>query len=383
MRRILLLLCCLLPLSILPVWGNEKVTPPTSPTATTPAEAELGKRTAEQIEHDCKLVKDDKALARLNAIVADIAPMTQRPDVIYTCKILDTPALNAESIPGGTVYVTKGLLDAVESDDELAGVLAHEIAHNSLRHVKKLMERESKASMMQIVTLIAAIYANKGDAVNAGQLLTMSELVKQALVNGYTTTLEAEADANAVTYLDKLKKYNPVGLYSVILGFRQIEEHHPTVELGYLKTHPYSDERRKLLEQKFKELHIPINLWAVVNFRAKVVPPLKGSADGTVLRLGDVNLFTYTTTATDMDPTTRAAEAALAINKRLLKDYIQQYEVDDDIHDGMLYINLRTVPVIALTQADANTRGMTLNALGSLIVQNIKTAIWHEAVKRS
>ncbi len=125
-----------------------------SPTATTPAETALGKKTCELIEKEYHLVKDEKAIARLNTIANNIAPYTQRPDVVYQVKILDTPGINAKSIPGGYIYVTKGLLDAVESDDELAGVLAHEIGHNSLYHVKKMAERDKKASINQIVAIL-------------------------------------------------------------------------------------------------------------------------------------------------------------------------------------------------------------------------------------
>ena len=67
------------------------------------------------------------------------------PGVAYVCKVLDTKAINAMSIPGGTVYVTKGLLDAVESDHELAGVLAHEIAHYSLYHVRRMIKKKKKS----------------------------------------------------------------------------------------------------------------------------------------------------------------------------------------------------------------------------------------------
>ncbi|MHB0936546.1 MAG: M48 family metalloprotease [Armatimonadota bacterium] len=129
------------------------------PPGTTKAEEELGKKTAERIEKDYKLVQDEEALKRLADIVTAIAPVTQRPQVVYTVKILDTGELNAMVIPGGIIYVTKGLLKAVESDDELAGVLAHEIAHNALCHAEKMMAREAKASLVQLATVIATVYA--------------------------------------------------------------------------------------------------------------------------------------------------------------------------------------------------------------------------------
>jgi hypothetical protein len=377
---ILLALLCALPALAQTPQAPEKEKKPF--TGTTAAEAELGKRTAEQIEKEIKLVKDEKAIARLNGIVAEIAPFTERPDVVYSCKILDTGALNAQSIPGGLIYITKGLLDAVESDHELAGVLAHEIAHNSLHHAKKLMERQKNASMVQVASMLALIYMNRDQSIPAADILTMSELVKQALVNGYTVELEAEADAHGVAYLAGTKKYDPVGLLSVILGFQQIDLHHPEMEMGYLKTHPYSDERRKALEKTMRDRHLPINLWNVVNFRATVVPPKKTDT-GHVLRLGDVNLFTFEVGGEGGDAAARAAAAAAAINRRLLASYVQQYDVSSDLRDNQLAITIRGVTVFTLTDADATAANLKLSTLGAFVVSNIKTALWRELVKRA
>lgn len=349
---------------------------------TTPAETELGKKTAEQIEKDYKLVKDDVAIKRLNTLAADIAPFTERPGVVYNVKILDTGALNAMAIPGGTIYITKGLLAAVESDHELAGVLAHEIAHNSLRHAKRLANKEGGISLAQLATIILAIYANKDGELPAGQIIAASELLKQALINGYTVDLEIEADDHALEYLTKTKKYDPNGLYSVILGFRQIEQRHPFTDMGMFKTHPYSDERKNLLEAKLKQLGVKINIWNVVNFKASSAPVNEGK-DGHVLRLGEVDLMTFTQAGDASNVKTRAEAAAAAINRRLAKDYLQQFDVSKDQDGNAVTIRLRWMPVFTLTQADADAAGMTLEAYSSLVVQRIKGALYEEIVKRT
>ena len=377
--RIIGLSLLLLMLGLVPVCAQSA---PAYPPTTTPAEAELGKKTAEQIEKEYKLVNDEAALKRLQAITAAIAPVTQRPQVVYTCKILDTPGLNAMAIPGGTIYVTKGLLDAVESDDELAGVLAHEIAHNSLCHARKLMEKEAKLSVAQILGAIGLLYAGRGTDISTGQVLTMSELVKRALINGYSVQLEADADAQAVAYLHKLGTYNPVGLYSVILGFLQMTRHHADVELGYLKTHPFDADRKAALEAQFDKLGIRVNLWQVVKFRAEAVPPQSEDAHGYTVRLGSVDLITLTEPNVDGDAKTRADAAVTAINKRLQRDYVQQFDVDVDNYDGQAILRLRRIPVLTLTDADAKAAGLTLDALGQLVQTRTKEAIWHEVVKR-
>ncbi|MHB9110530.1 MAG: M48 family metalloprotease [Armatimonadota bacterium] len=351
------------------------------PPGTTKAEEELGKKTAERIEKDYKLVQDEEALKRLADIVTAIAPVTQRPQVVYTVKILDTGELNAMVIPGGIIYVTKGLLKAVESDDELAGVLAHEIAHNALCHAEKMMAREAKASLVQLATVIATVYAAQNSDIGTGEVLTMSELVKRSLLNGYNVEMEIEADEQGVAYLHKLKQYNPLGLYSVILGFEQMERHSPQINMGYMKTHPYSDERKELLKKQLAKLNIPINLWQVVGFRAKVTEPAEGEKGYTV-RLGAVDLLTLTEPDGDRDAKTRANDAAAAINRRLMRDYIQLYDVEVAKIDGNTMLRMRRIPVITLTEADAKAAGLSLDALANLTMQRARSAIWQEVVKR-
>lgn len=351
------------------------------PPGTTKAEEELGRKTAERIEKDYKLVQDEAALKRLNDIVTAIAPVTQRPQVVYTPKILDTGELNAMVIPGGTIYVTKGLMNAVESDDELAGVLAHEIAHNAMCHAEIMMKREARLSMTQLVAVIATVYAAQSSDISTGEVLTMSELVKRSLLNGYNVAMEIEADAQGVEYLYKLKKYNPLGLYSVIMGFEQMERHSPQINMGYLKTHPYSDERKVLLNKQLAKLDIPINLWQVVGFRAKVTEPAEGEKGYTV-RLGAVDLLTFTEPDGDRDAKTRANDTAAAINRRLLRDYIQLYDVEVAKIDGKTLLRMRRIPVLTLTDADAKAAGLSLDALANLTLQRAQSAIWQEVVKR-
>ncbi|HEX2949993.1 MAG TPA: hypothetical protein VHV83_10585, partial [Armatimonadota bacterium] len=110
MRQVILICTLFFLLGAQLVWAAESPSTPAPPatpahksTATTPAEEELGKKTAEQIEKDVKLIKDDKTIAKLEAITAAIAPYTQRPDVVYHCKIMDTSEINAMAIPGGII----------------------------------------------------------------------------------------------------------------------------------------------------------------------------------------------------------------------------------------------------------------------------------------
>lgn len=389
---LLLLMCCLLGSTVI-TWGNNAIETPAavapSATATTPAEAALGKKVAEQIEKEYKLVDDEKLLARLNSIATLLAPFTQRPNVQYTCKILDSKDINAMAIPGGIMYFTSGLLQAVESDDELAGVVAHEMAHNSLYHIKRKAEQEKGHTLAQLLAVLSMAYvANTTDMGSGalGDIIIASELTKRAILNGYSKEFEAEADANAVKYMEKSNKFDPTGLYSVILGFRLMEGGRAPQEMGYLETHPKPETRMALIKRTMSKDGFPVNLWRVVDFRAKAMTPEEGK-EGYSVQLGTVNIVTFLAEIDGKSPATRAEEAAEAINARLTRpdERIQRIDIDSLPNDylGSADIYLRETRVIHLFPADAKAAGFrTPDAMGKMVKSNIQQAIASETLKR-
>ncbi|MHB9024799.1 MAG: M48 family metalloprotease [Armatimonadota bacterium] len=354
-----------------------------APLGTTPAEAKLGTKVCEEIEKQAKLVKDEATIKKLEAMAADIAPLTQRPKVVYRVKILDDRSLNAMAVPGGYIYMTKGLIDAVEGDDELAGVLAHEIAHNARFHQKRAAEQEAKNAWKVLLATIATIYVSstRDTDVPVEGIATTALLVMRSLNNGYTVELESEADEFGARYLYRSNKYSPVGLFSVILGFEQIERLRPQIDWGYLKTHPDPTVRRKSLEALFKELGIKINLWPVINFWASLVPPDEKETGYTV-KLGTKTRSTTLITLTEKDGDTgaksRAESFVAAVNYRLRREEVDPLQVDLDTYDlkkGLVFVRISLLPVLTLTEADAKAAGTSLGALGKTVVQGIQSAI--------
>ena len=86
----------------------------------------------------------------------------------YTFRVVDDKDVNAYSLPGGFIYVNKGLLDYVHSDDELAGVLAHEITHASHHHMVKLMHEQSKIQNVLLPALARLVGLSHGGVGNTG-----------------------------------------------------------------------------------------------------------------------------------------------------------------------------------------------------------------------
>ena len=97
-------------------------------------EIEIGREAGKELEQRYGLNLDGSANQRINRIGQQIAAASDRPHLPYTFKLLDTQEINAFAVPGGGVYVTVGMLQFVQSDDELAGVLGHEVAHIARKH---------------------------------------------------------------------------------------------------------------------------------------------------------------------------------------------------------------------------------------------------------
>jgi predicted Zn-dependent protease len=117
-------------------------------------EIEMGREAAEQVEAQIGLLDDDALHAYVRGIGAPLATASERPQLPWRFGVLDDPTANAFSLPGGFVYVTRGLLAYLDSEAELAVVLAHEVAHVTARHAVAAMSRAQLASIGLVVGAI-------------------------------------------------------------------------------------------------------------------------------------------------------------------------------------------------------------------------------------
>jgi len=226
-------------------------------TYTEEEEKQLGAEAAAQIEKEYKVLDDPEQIKRLNAILTNLAPVSNRPDVTYTVKILDTPDVNALSLPGGQLYVTRGLLEDVESDHELAGVLAHEIAHNAHRHSLHQLDKSAKLDQQLMLALLLGLAATR-DTGETSKLVLIGQMVKIGVLNGYGQEAELEADRSAVEYMVASKKYNPVGMLQFLDRLRRQEERGPQMELGIFRTHPPTRQRVEAVRGVLDAYGVPV-----------------------------------------------------------------------------------------------------------------------------
>ena len=124
----------------------------------TEKEIRLGRSIARQVEKEYKILNDPQIRRRVEKIGEKIAAVSDRKDIIYYFQVLDKEEPNAVSLPGGYIYLNKGLVD-IATDDELACVIAHEVVHVVARHSMKKLQ----ASMgYMLVRILAAQTGSPG-----------------------------------------------------------------------------------------------------------------------------------------------------------------------------------------------------------------------------
>ncbi|GBC98576.1 Beta-barrel assembly-enhancing protease [bacterium HR17] len=250
MRNYLVAVCLLLPIAI--GWGRQAV-----PSDVTPEERRLGEEAVKEFEAKVKPVADHPALPQLRAIVSRLVPVTERPKMAYTIKVVDDPEPNAFTFPGGFMYVTTGLLKLAQSEHELAAVLAHEIAHNTRLHALRMARKESQLSLPVLLSMLAAVFARGEATAQAAQIVSG---VVQVMLLGYSRDMEREADEAAFRYL-RQAGYNPVGLLTFFEKLAQLERRTtpPQFLPGYWTTHPAVEERIGAIKGWLQAAGLPIN----------------------------------------------------------------------------------------------------------------------------
>ena len=167
-----------------------------------PREIEIGRQLAAVLLGSKPLYADMKVQRYLNQLGRWISLQSARPQLPWSFAVLDDPGYNAFAAPGGYVFVTRGLLERVGSEAELAGILAHEIIHVTGRHHLKALQAKARAGLLtQAVT--SQINNNLGGAVSARLLALARNLYASGLDQGD----EFDADRSGVAVLSSLANF--------------------------------------------------------------------------------------------------------------------------------------------------------------------------------
>ncbi len=156
-------------------------------------ERELGRGAAPQIEKEMGRYEDPALEAYLNEVGQRLVAAGDERGYRYSFKIVDRPEVNAFALPGGYVYVTRGLLAMANSEAELAGVVGHEIGHVTQRHIAKALTRQVGYNILAL-GIIGLTAANPGTRGQVGAAAATVQGLLANIMTGYSRDLEAEAD---------------------------------------------------------------------------------------------------------------------------------------------------------------------------------------------
>lgn len=205
-------------------------------------EAELGSQIAASVNTRVPLVQDVPLSLYVNDLGQLIARHSARPDLRYHFYIVDNEAVNAFALPGGYVYVDRGLIERTHSVSELAGVLAHEIAHVALRHGAKNLQRQMRTSSMS--NLLYRTILGRGPLLDQQAL----QMGNQLWTAAHSRADEAAADQEAVKYLIATG-INPQGMVRLFHGLMLEEREDPQrADLEWFSSHPNTASRLQATE---------------------------------------------------------------------------------------------------------------------------------------
>lgn len=196
------------------------------------------------------VLENKQTLDAIYNIGNKMVDVSERKGAKFTFKVLVSPLVNAISGPGNYIYIATGILDLVDTKDELAALLGHEISHSCLTHslisYKRGQETIKVVQVIDILTRLASAAATTASeqyaSVVTGQVAALSAL---AIYMGNSREQENEADRKAIIYLTKAG-YNPYAMIEILKKIKEYDikhdaEHNPEI----FSTHPHIDERIK------------------------------------------------------------------------------------------------------------------------------------------
>jgi predicted Zn-dependent protease len=213
---------------------------------TTEEEKKLGKKVLLEIEREADFVRDLNVQAFVEKVGYSLVDQVGSTPFEFKFYVINGLDPNAFAVPGGYIFVTTGLIVLAENEQEIAGVLSHEIAHVAQRHIAKMIERSKRLNIATLAAMLAGILAGRGGAGSEASV-AMAAGTAGALTLKYTREIETDADQNGLHYLIKAG-YDPNGMINFFKRIQRVSlEMAPNIP-AYLLDHPALETRISLLE---------------------------------------------------------------------------------------------------------------------------------------
>lgn len=220
----------------------------------------IGRSVAARILGKYKPVNNDRINAYLNQLGSYLAGFSTRPDTWngYHFQLVESSEINAFAAPSGFILITTGLYKSLRNEEQLAGVLAHEISHVTLQHGLGAIKTSNLTQAFTLIGETALQESGKGQAIsNLDQLTSVfstsiDDIINQLVVSGYSRDQELNADASALEILYQAG-YNPSGLTAFLDTLRN--KSGSSTSAGFYDTHPPAQERLAAAKDQIAEHH--------------------------------------------------------------------------------------------------------------------------------
>ena len=199
-------------------------------------EVALGRQDAAEVNAQLPIVKDPEISDYIQNLGNSIASKTSRADLDWHFYVVNTKQVNAFALPGGFIYVNRGLIESADRLDELTGTMGHEIGHVIERHSVKQMQSAQKANVGIAVVCTLTSICHSGLAQAAVQV------GGTALFAKYSRVDEMQADSEGVVNVTRAG-YDPQGIPDLFQVLLKEREYQPTIVEGWFATHPLEEAR--------------------------------------------------------------------------------------------------------------------------------------------
>lgn len=204
----------------------------------------LGKQMAQEVERQARIV-DDPIIAEYVNRVGQNLVRNSDAKVPFTIKVIDSDEVNAFALPGGFFFVNTGILMKADNEAEMAGVMAHEIAHVAARHGTRQATRGQLANYGSIPLIFLGGWAGYGIRQAAGLIIPMGFL-------SFSRGFESEADLLGLEYMYKAG-YDPESFVDFFEKIQTLEKRKPGTISKLFSTHPMTEDRIKNSQKNIQE----------------------------------------------------------------------------------------------------------------------------------
>jgi len=210
-------------------------------------EIQMGQEYAQQINAQLPIVQDPELNRYINVLGDSIAGLTSRKDLDWHFFIVDSKEVNAFAVPGGYVYVNRGLIERSDKMDEVAGVLGHEIGHVVRRHTVKQMEKEQGAN---VGITLACVLTGVCNSQVAGAAINIAG---SAVFARFSRSDEAEADQEGFNNVVRAG-ISPEGMVSMFQKLLEERKSRPAGVEAWFLTHPLEEDRITAIQTRINQL---------------------------------------------------------------------------------------------------------------------------------